>query len=139
MPYTDCGHVVSPCFGVCDTWVLYPWHCWQTGKQTNNSTKTRAVNALKLAEHGITASAEEVVSSAYVTARYMADSGLVAGDKVYVIGEVRPSSCFPPPPPWGPSCATGCCQLVVSRTSFWLETAIRSRSLRTLVTCFHLY
>jgi methionine synthase I (cobalamin-dependent) len=65
--------------------------------QTNNSTKTRAVNALKLAEHGITASAEEVVSSAYVTARYMADSGLVAGDKVYVIGEVRPSSCSPPP------------------------------------------
>jgi hypothetical protein len=134
VPYTDCGHVVSPCFGVCYTWVLYPWHCWQTGKQTNNSTKTRAVNALKLAEHGITASAEEVVSSAYVTARYMADSGLVAGDKVYVIGEVRPSC----PTLHHNSRATCCCRCC--RYSDYLSS--RSRivlALRTSTTCFHLY
>ena len=81
-------HVASPCACASSLALL--------ALQTNNSTKTRAVNALKLAEHGITASAEEVVSSAYVTARYMADSGLVAGDKVYVIGEVRPSWCPPP-------------------------------------------
>ena len=86
-------HVVSPCSGV----RVRASSLALLALQTNNSTKTRAVNALKLAEHGITASAEEVVSSAYVTARYMADSGLVAGDKVYVIGEVRPSCCPPPP------------------------------------------
>ena len=95
-------HVVSPCSGV----RVRASSLALLALQTNNSTKTRAVNALKLAEHGITASAEEVVSSAYVTARYMVDSGLVAGDKVYVIGEVRPSCC---PPPLHDNSRATCC------------------------------
>ena len=125
-------HVVSPCSGV----RVRASSLALLALQTNNSTKTRAVNALKLAEHGITASAEEVVSSAYVTARYMADSGLVAGDKVYVIGEVRPSCC--PPPFTITHVRRAVAVAVVIRTSCWLKTAIGSRSLRSLVTGFQL-
>ena len=56
--------------------------------QTNNSTKTRAVCADQLRHHGISAKPEEVVTSGYVMAQYLIDTGLVPGDKVYVIGEV---------------------------------------------------
>lgn len=53
---------------------------------SNNSTKARATYLTKLTGMGIEAEADEVVSSAFATAQYLIDSGLKAGDKVYVVG-----------------------------------------------------
>ena len=55
--------------------------------QSNNSTKTRAMYVEQLASHGIAAVEDEVVASAYVTAKFMLEAGFAPGDKVYVVGE----------------------------------------------------
>jgi ribonucleotide monophosphatase NagD (HAD superfamily) len=83
--------------------VLPAWrHRWSSWLQTNNSTKTRAVCAQNLHHHGIDAEEHEVVSSGYVLAHYLVETGLVPGDKVYMIGEVSNGVGTPVPVPSTP-------------------------------------
>lgn len=53
---------------------------------TNNSTKTRAEYVTKLAQFGIAAAPEEIMTSAYACAQLLQERG-ATGKNVYVIGE----------------------------------------------------